>query len=156
RSLLAATAAAIALAAGLALRSAGAGDTATAASAPPPYGSERPIPEPRLLAEGVISTPLDEFGAQPTDDGRTLFFCRSVPRFYLDTIFVSRFAAGRWSEPEVAPFSGVWRDYDPVLSADGSRLFFISDRPRTGSASQGYNIWYLEKTAGGWSEPRDL
>jgi hypothetical protein len=153
-------AAAVALAAGLALRPAGAGDPTAAvpiAPAPPSYGSDTPIPEPRLFGEGVISTPLDEFGGQLTGDGRTLFFSRSVPRFYLDTIFVSRFAAGRWSEPEVAPFSGVWRDYDPVLSADGSRIFFISDRPRSGGASQGYNIWYLERTAGGgWSEPRDL
>lgn len=157
RALLAATAAAaVALGAGLALRTAGAGAAEAVAAAAPPYGSERPISEPRLLGEGVISTPFDEFGAQPADGGRTLFFCRSVPRFYLDTIFVSRFAAGRWSEPEVAPFSGLWRDYDPVLSADGSRLFFISDRPRTGSVSQGYNIWYLAKTADGWSEPRDL
>ncbi len=121
------------------------------------YGSDRPILEPRLFGEGVISTPFDEFGGQFSADGRTLFFSRSVPRFYLDTILVSRFAAGRWSEPEVAPFAGVWRDYDPVLSADGARLFFISDRPRSGGVSQGYNIWYLEKTAGGgWSEPRDL
>jgi Tol biopolymer transport system component len=121
------------------------------------YASEAPIPEPRLFGEGVISTPADEFGGQFTRDGLTFFFSRSVPRFYLDTIFVSHFAGGRWSAPEVAPFSGQWRDYDPVLSADGSRIFFISDRPRAGQPAKGYNIWFVEPTpAGGWSEPQDL
>jgi hypothetical protein len=121
-----------------------------------PYALDGPAPAPRLFGEGVISTPADEFGGQFSRDGRTLYFSRSVPRSYLYSIFVSHFAAGRWSAPEMAPFSGEWRDYDPVLSADGSRLFFISDRPRPGQAVQGYNIWYLAKTPdGGWSEPRD-
>jgi hypothetical protein len=130
---------------------------AGALSALPPYAASTPIPEPRLFGAGVISTPADEFGGELMPDGRSLYFSRSVPRFYFDTILESHFADGRWSTPEIAPFSGQWRDYDPVLSADGSRLFFISDRPRAGQPAKGYNIWFLARTAGGgWSEPRDL
>lgn len=130
----------------------------------PPYAASTRLSTPRLFGAGVISTPADEFGGQFLPDG-SLFFSRSVPRFYFDTIFESHFAAGRWSTPEIAAFSGQWRDYDPVLSADGSRLYFVSDRPRAGQAAgetagkaaNGYNIWYLARRAdGGWSEPRDL
>jgi hypothetical protein len=116
-----------------------------------------PILEPRLWGEGVISTRDDEFGAQLTDDGGTVFFDRTVPRNQLYTIHVSHFSGGRWSPPEVAPFSGTWRDSDPVLSGDGTRLFFVSDRPRQGKPVQDFDIWYVERTASGWSrEARHL
>jgi Tol biopolymer transport system component len=121
-----------------------------------PWTAAGPCREPCLFGEGVVSTPADEFGGDFTRDGATLFFSRSVPRFYLDTIMQSRFENGRWTSPEVAAFSGVWRDYDPVLSPDGSRLFFISDRPRAGRPADGYNIWYMDRRANGeWSAPQD-
>jgi hypothetical protein len=44
-------------------------------------------------------------------------------------IMVSHFRGGRWTKPEVASFSGRWRDIDPALSPDGRRLFFAPNRP---------------------------
>jgi Tol biopolymer transport system component len=121
---------------------------------PPPYAVTTPLTEPRLFGEGIISTAADEFGGQFTGDGRTLFFNRSVPRSQLYTILVSTFDRGHWSPPEVAPFSGVWRDFDPVLSPDGARLFFISDRPAGGQPTREYAVWALDRKAdGSWSEP---
>jgi len=122
---------------------------ATPAAAPSPDPDS--VPAPQLWGDGVISTRDDEFGAQLTEDGGTVFFDRTVPRNQLYTIHVSHFAGGRWSPPEVAPFSGTWRDSDPVLSGDGSRMFFVSDRPRQGKAVQDFDIWYVERTATGWS-----
>lgn len=124
---------------------------------PPPYAVATPLTEPRLFGEGVISTAADEFGGQFTADGRTLFFNRSVPRSQLYTIFVSTFLGGRWGAPEVAPFSGTWRDFDPVLSPDGARLFFISDRPAGVQPTTEYAVWALDRQPdGSWSEPRRL
>ncbi|HEX3526238.1 MAG TPA: hypothetical protein VH988_04155, partial [Thermoanaerobaculia bacterium] len=118
--------------------------------------------EARLWGEGVISTRDDEFGAQVIADGPigdTVFFDKTVPRSQLYTIHVSHRVDGQWSPPEVAPFSGTWRDSDPVLSADGRRIFFVSDRPRDGKPVQDFDIWYVERTertASGWSEARHL
>lgn len=112
---------------------------------------------PQLWGEGVISTRDDEFGAQLTEDGGTVFFDRTVPRNQLYTIHVSHLSGGSWSPPEVAPFSGTWRDSDPVLSGDGRRMFFVSDRPREGKPVQDFDIWYVDRTAAGWStEARHL
>jgi len=121
--------------------------------------------EPRLWGEGVISTRDDEFGAQIIaggpggSEGDTVFFDKTVPRSQLYTIHVSHRVDGHWSPPEVAPFSGTWRDSDPVLSADGRRIFFVSDRPRDGKPVQDFDIWYVERTertSSGWSEARHL
>lgn len=40
------------------------------------------------------------------------------------------------------------------MSSDGTRLYFSSDRPRNGSVGTSFNLWYLERTEAGWSEPR--
>ena len=132
--------------------------TVSSYSALAPYALDHPITEPRLFGEGVISTPFDEFGLTFTPDGQTAFFNRSVPRSNLYFICTSTFRNGRWSEPQVAPFSGQYWDFDAVLSPDGTRMFFGSDRPIPGRTrpDQDFNIWMVEKTAKGWSEPRPL
>jgi hypothetical protein len=43
---------------------------------------------------------------------------------------------------------------DPFLSQDGQRLFFISDRSLDGKGEKkDIDIWYVERTSSGWSEP---
>lgn len=122
---------------------------------------ERLGPEGRpllhLVGEGVISTPADEFGGQLADGGATLFFNRSIPRSQNYTVLMARRHGKGWSEPSVASFSGTWRDFDVTVSLDGKRLYFISDRPLSaGVPNDRYNVWRMERTAGGWGAPRPL
>jgi Tol biopolymer transport system component len=123
-------------------------------------GAPAPPPEPVLFAEGVVSTPDDEFGFALAPDGRTAFFGKSSPTTSGDPMQaiceVHRDAKGRWSGPEIAAFSGRYHDLGPAYQPDGSRLFFISDRPNGDPEKQEYNIWYVERTAAGWSEARAL
>jgi len=136
---------------------AGTFDVSATETSLPSWASTTPIREPQLFGEGVISTDDDEFGGQFSPDGRTLWFSKSVPRYHLDTIFVSYYRKGVWNKPQIASFSGVWHDYDPTLSADGKRLYFVSDRPRAdGKVHSNYDLWYLEATANGWSDPKNL
>jgi Tol biopolymer transport system component len=122
----------------------------------PPYAVDGPLTEPRMLAPGVISTADDEFGGAFTPDGKTVFFDKTVSRHYLYVICESHFVNGTWTTPEIAPFSGVYRDSDPVLSPDGRTLFFVSDRPVNGRPKTDFDIWIVKKTASGWSEPENL
>jgi hypothetical protein len=56
------------------------------------------------------------------------------------------------------PFTGVYRDVDPFVTADGRRLFYSSNRPGPGETEPGdFDIWVVERDAPGtWSEPRNL
>ena len=121
-----------------------------------PYASDKPLSEPAIFAEGIVST--GDFDSHPafTTDGKTLYFLRSTPNFNLWTILVSRFEKGRWGTPEVAPFSGQYSDADPFITSDGSRFYFISNRPVAGKSKPDLDIWVMEKTAAGWSEPKNV
>lgn len=121
-----------------------------------PYASDTPLSEPAVFGAGVIST--GDFDSHPafTPDGKTLYFVRSTPNFNLWTILVSQFVKGKWSTPQVASFSGQYSDADPFITADGTHFYFISNRPVTGTSTSSLDIWVMEKTAAGWSEPKNL
>ena len=121
-----------------------------------PYASSSPLPEPVVFGAGVISTGDDESHPAFTPDGRTLYFLKNTPNFGHWTIVVSRFERGRWSTPEVAPFSGQYSDADPFITPDGQRFFFISRRPVDGKQKEDNDIWMMEKKGDGWGEPQHL
>jgi Tol biopolymer transport system component len=56
-----------------------------------------------------------------------------------------------WTRPRTAGFSGEFSDVDITFSPDGSRVFFASERPHPQTADM--DIYYLQKTQTGWSEP---
>jgi hypothetical protein len=121
--------------------------------------------QPELFAEGVISTPDDEIGITFTPDGKTVYFgkqSRTTTTTPISVICVSHFGQGRWSTPEIAPFSGFWHDLFPAVSADGGQLFFTSDRPIQGRPKSGdpddpdLHLWVVDRIASGWGPPRPL
>ncbi|MEW6736356.1 MAG: hypothetical protein AB1489_34005, partial [Acidobacteriota bacterium] len=124
-----------------------------------PYASAEDLLEPTIFAEGVISTGEYESTPEFSPDGKTLYFLKNTPDFNFWTIVVSHFENGKWSEPEVAPFSGQYSDADPFITEDGKQMFFISKRPLTDSSDntpRKPDIWVMEKTLTGWGEPKNL
>jgi hypothetical protein len=123
-----------------------------------PSDARTPARHATLVAPGIISSGDYDSHAALTPDGRTLYFLRLAPDFSRWTILVSRLAGGRWTAPQVAPFSGQWQDADPSITADGQHLYFVSDRPLTpdGARRPDHDIWVMDRTAAGWSEPRHL
>jgi len=115
--------------------------------------AEEPQPQPEMIGEGVISTPDDELGGMITADGKTLYFEKSAPPHYLYILYESHLVDGKWQKPVVLPFSGKYKDTDPVLSPDEQTLLFASDRPIDGIDRHHFYIWAAKRTKGGWSEP---
>jgi len=119
-------------------------------------------PTPELFAPGIVSTEAQETSSTFTPDGKAVYFTRSDLQFTDNTILESHLLKnGQWSKPEVASFSGVWRDAEPHVSPDGTKLFFESNRPATPDGkpiltprgNPGGNIWYVNKVGDRWSEP---
>ena len=115
------------------------------------------ISEPTIFADGVISTRDYETSITFSPDGNTAYFVKATPDLSFRVILVSRLEKGRWTTPEVAPFSGEYSDTDPCFSPDGTKLYFASRRPIEGTTPKAdLDLWMVEKTSTGWSEPRHL
>src|SRR5262245_19635977 len=85
-------------------------------TAPQAPSQAKPPDTPTLFGHGVISTGDMELNAAFTPDGRTLYFTKRTPKPQRWVIVESHLQNGRWSEPEVAPFSGQFNDFDPFIS----------------------------------------
>lgn len=118
------------------------------------YFVDHPLSEPRIFAEGVIST--GDYDTHPafSPDGNTLYFVKMAPDLSKWTIFVSYYDSGKWAKPQIASFSGQYWDADPHFTKDGNTLYFISNRPlKDGDPQKDFDIWKVEKTEKGWSQP---
>jgi Tol biopolymer transport system component len=123
-------------------------------------GDNKPKLATELFAPGVISTDLDESCGSFSPDEQSFYFVRrgayttSPP---ISIICFSEFRDGNWTHPEVASFSGTDLDAAPYFSPDGKRLFFSSKRPtKSNPNGSDWNVWYVERTNSGWSEPKEL
>jgi Tol biopolymer transport system component len=119
--------------------------------------AQQSVPEPAIFGAGVISTRDYESSITFTPDGGVAYFVKSTPDLTFRVIVTSRLEKGKWTTPEVAPFSGEYSDSDPCFSPDGSKLYFASRRPVEGTAPKADNdLWVVEKSGSGWSAPRHL
>src|SRR5689334_3694092 len=115
-----------------------------------PSGAAQPIV---LFAPGEISTGDFELNSTFMPDERTVYYTKRSPKAQYWAIVESHLVGGKWSAPVVASFSGQYNDFDPFVSPDGNRLYYSSNRPVNGTPKTDFDIWYVERTAGGWSEP---
>ena len=112
-----------------------------------------------IFSEGIISDNNEQWRITFTPDGKTAYFAESIGFFPVTrqaTIYVTDYVDGAWTAPVVAPFSGQYSDIDPLISPDGRRLYFSSIRPVDGVSSGDIDIWMVERTATGWSDPVHL
>jgi Tol biopolymer transport system component len=110
-----------------------------------------------LFMEGEVSTNISERDMAISPDGNEMYYTLLANQNAFSTIlFKQKISSTKWSAPEVVSFSGRFSDLEPAFSADGKKLFFSSNRPITGSSIKDYDLWYVEKVNGKWSEPRNI
>lgn len=120
----------------------------------------KPKLAPELFAPRVISTDLDESSGSFSPDGKSFYFVRRgayTTSPLISIICFSEFREGKWTRPEVAPFSGIYFDGSPCFSPDGKRLYFGSKRPtESNPTGSNWNIWFVNKLDSGWSAAKEI
>ncbi len=124
----------------------------TEQKARPPYDVDGTVSEPRLFAEGTVSTVDDEIGGAFSPDGTEFYFSRLVPYTTFPRLGVM--CAG-WGEPQplpppVNPADSSW-NADPSVTRDGT-LYFSSDRGGPGTL----HIYRSRLVVGKYAEPEKL
>ncbi|WP_460979701.1 OmpA family protein [Spirosoma knui] len=105
-----------------------------------------------------INTPDNEGTASLSADGRTLVFtaCQGRKGFGSCDLYLSRKTGSDWSAPEnLGPIVNTgYYESQPSLSADGRRLYFVSDRP---GGKGRRDIWRSDlATDGSWADPVNI
>jgi ankyrin repeat protein len=120
-----------------------------------PYlGQDPPGKEQKRFAPGIVY--LDHGTISVSPDGNEIYWGNGY------SILYSAIRDGQWTRPDYPSFSGpndlMFYDDVPFVSPDNQRLYFTSRRPvDTLSANTNKeNIWYVERTTDGWSEPRPV
>ena len=76
------------------------------------------------------------------------------------SIYYTKLQNNSWTAPQIVTFSGKgtsnYYDDVPIVSPDNKKLFFLSQRAISYSSSNKENIWYVNRTSNGWSEPIPL
>jgi hypothetical protein len=98
---------------------------------------------------------------QFSPDGKELYFELQSRSYdsgkFKQTIMFMKMKNGKWTRARVASFSEKSNNGTPCLSPDGKRLYFASDRYFPGKEeSKDTDIWFVEKSEKGWSEPQNL
>lgn len=119
-------------------------------------GQQPPGEEPVMFAPELFRDIYRSYGT-PTfsPDGKELFFYGYfMPGIGYSRIWWMREEDGKWTAPELAPFSN-YTSWGPAFSDDGNRLYFASRTPVEGNPATSNDLWFVEKVNGKWSEPQN-
>ena len=123
-------------------------------------GQPRPGLTPEPFAAHILSDDGDfdyhlHTSVYFSSDSQEVYFTHQTLEPLRLMILSMRQENGAWSQPQVAPFSGTYDDNCAAFSADGQRFYFTSNRPlgAGGEPEEESNIWFVERTGAGWSEP---
>ena len=124
-----------------------------------PYLGQHPVDTlPELFAPEIVSTGMFTRDMAISPDGKEIYFCVAIANYTYSTILYTREVDGHWLAPEIVPFSGGpgVMDFEPAFSADGSKLFFLSNRPDGDEEPGDQDIWVVERNQEGWGVARNL
>jgi hypothetical protein len=122
----------------------------------PYFGQKPPGLAAEIFAPGIVSTDMyNHCTITVSPDGAEIYWAMApldAPR----RIYCSKVLHGTWSRPEIVGFTRSEDGDCPVLSSDGKKLFFNSNRPLPGGTIRRERIWCAERIPRGWDEPFPL
>lgn len=125
-----------------------------------PYlGRKPPGMKPEIFAPGIVSTCYHEHSSPAfSPDGKEVYWSVFFNFYGPQVIVWMKLENDRWTQPQVAPFSGQYSDGNPVFTRDGGKLFFESHRPRqkNGKYTGDNDLWVVKRSKNGWGKPQHL
>lgn len=111
-----------------------------------------------VFAQGIVATDKYESAITVSPDLKEIYFIRKSLRVADNRIWYSRIEDGKLTIPEMAPFTYDCIEGYPCFTPDGKRLYYVSRRliPGQDTTSVWGNIWFVDKTKDGWSDPKFL
>lgn len=110
-----------------------------------------------VFLPGVVSSPYSEIRASVSPDGANVLWGSTNRPGGAGgwDIWISRREGDRWSEPVAVSFDTAHNEFDPAFSADGTTVYFFSNRP---GGFGGDDLWQaaFDPRSGAFGEARNL
>lgn len=120
-------------------------------------GQPLPGSEAVIFAKGFIST--ENFNHTPAfnPDQTEVYYTLESQLAHGGTIMVSRLIDGKWKAPEPSPIEGDFREIDPFITSDGTKMYYSSNRPVNGKEDpNNIDLWMVHIDGDTWSDPIHL
>ncbi len=119
-------------------------------------GQEPPNLKPEIFASGIVSTDyVNHSTVNISPDGNEIYWAMA-PLDDPSRIYFSKVINGIWTKPEITSFT-LSEDGDcPILSNDGKKLYFNTNRQISANSSRRERIWFVEREGTNWSIPVPL
>lgn len=118
------------------------------------FGQTPPGDSAVVFAPGIISLPdRNEQDIVFSPDGRDCFFGEWAADYSYARIYYTQYIDKKWTPPVEASFSIGHFTSGAFFSADGNRFYFHYSNY---SGTEPYDIWMVQRTSTGWSEPVHL
>jgi len=119
-------------------------------------GQKPPGAIPKIFAPGIVSTDwYNHCTISISPDGSEIYWAMA-PLDMPGRIYFSKIVNGVWTKPEIVSFTQSEDGDCPVLSPDGVKMYFNSNRPLPQNNGQRERIWCVERTQEGWGNPFPL
>lgn len=114
-----------------------------------------PKTKPIVFANELVSSEEHEFGCCFSSDGTEFYFTRAIGNFKKKNILVIKFDGKNWTQPQKAlpDFNG--ETYEPHISADGKKLYFmgmVQNDKKNAKHKMTMDLYYAEKNNDQWSK----
>lgn len=121
----------------------------------PLLGQKPPGNKPKIFAPGFISNQdTKEMGCTWMPGMKEFYFVRQGtpedPRIW--SIWYTKELDGKWTNPEIAGFSGKHLDVAPFITYDGKYMLFYRGSQTDTTIQKG--TWIAERKGDNWTEPR--
>lgn len=122
-----------------------------------PYLDQTPPGDiPEIFAPGIVSTEMYNHSSISISPGLNEIYWAMAPLDAPKRIYCSRYQNGAWTAPEIVSFTRSEDGDCPVLSPDGSRMYFNSNRPIGEGTPRRERIWCVNRVEGKWQQPYPL
>lgn len=130
-----------------------------------PYmGQTPPGDTPQLFALDIVTVNRGQHSAiafSPDGDEAfwSTYFMPNDSGYAVGALMSSKLIDGKWTPPQFPEFTVALETDDdvPFFGPDSEKLYFISRRPlRPGQRGGKENIWFVENTGTGWSDPNPV
>jgi len=124
------------------------------------YGFEAPGVVPELFGFDLLANDDAQLALAMSRKGGEMFYSQiriGETGMSLEQMH-SQYVDGRWTAPRPAFFASEHGEIEAFFNTDGDRLYFFSRRPETEPVTRAtrWNLWYVERSNEGWSQPRLL